>query len=470
VILRLRERLAALETEANVVAKRLYGSSADQVALNHRKYESPLRQFSKDFLSLHQDLVYLPVPWAQAELELFVRTIIAQNFPQNHSQAQVLSDSWSIAFESDYSFANVVPDDLIEPSRAPFDSPNILTIPAIESHNPVMWANLVHELGHHISNVCGIADSAADLEIITTAAPGLRDYTKDWLPEIIADLIALDYIGPSYLLSLITFSTFWYARALNHIVISHPPLTMRANYLVHRLRKRSLTHFTDLFDTLSRERQLPWFYRLEGQARYSEQVSKWEELVGMVGRGRDTHDPARARYLNDVADAIVALPEYMAAVPHPFGATDYEITERLNYYLSINQVVATQRELPRQVSLPQVRENYVAQLALVEEVPSRTSHIVAAGVFAALGFHADMRKSVNRYQCGRYPMALALRAYFERLRANGEEHRLMLPNVDKIVARSMEAASIVTFYRAENSDGRSQRAETAPAGGRNDGR
>lgn len=128
----------------------------------------------------------------------------------------------------------------------------IIGLPKAEKDNPLMWTILVHEIGHALAeknlnifskiNTEGILDKKIDYSHQTIL--------KNWIKEIISDLLSIRIIGPSYLHSFMSFSLL--LCDLKDYNYTHPSPEYRISLMMSTLEKKGfeLESIRDIYNIL----------------------------------------------------------------------------------------------------------------------------------------------------------------------------------------------------------------------------
>jgi dCTP deaminase len=148
-------------------------------------------------LELDFDLTYLSTrPSISPEVDVF----LSDSFPGFEVKPPVV-------YFPDYNFE--------ETSIQQGVGPEILRMPYVEFRNPLMWANLIHEMGHALDASRKLTEGFFETPAGKTAAEKMTDEEKklatDWVSEFFADQIGIAVAGPAYLLAFITwYFSSWY--------------------------------------------------------------------------------------------------------------------------------------------------------------------------------------------------------------------------------------------------------------------
>lgn len=114
-------------------------------------------------------------------------------------------------------------------SKAVEEEVPALFLPKAEAENPLLWAILVHEMGHTQANPLDQILDAAELSRLEgeDGAAG-REICANWAGEIFADLFSLHLLGPAYLAAFCDFNTvLGPEERLEEASVTHPFPRMR---------------------------------------------------------------------------------------------------------------------------------------------------------------------------------------------------------------------------------------------------
>lgn len=152
---------------------------------------------------LHILLGYVPSIQARTEIYTFAKSLLKEIPSIKDKKLElsiVLSDIYNyeeINIGKTLNEAGVVgqtiPEDRV-----------ILELPKLEKDNPLMWAILVHEIGHMLDNNY-LKVTEQIFTDINLPSKQLR-VLKNWTKEIVSDMISLRIMGPSYLMSFMFFN------------------------------------------------------------------------------------------------------------------------------------------------------------------------------------------------------------------------------------------------------------------------
>ncbi len=206
-----------------------------------------VRDIHDEFLS------YLPSLKTRTETYTFLKNLLQQITDikiETIKPAIVLTDIYNYEernISQSLKFKDIIKEEIEEQM--------IIGLPKAEKDNPLMWTILVHEIGHALAennlnilnkiNKEGIIDKKIDYSHHTIL--------KDWIKEIISDLLSIRIIGPSYLYSFMFFSLLLSdLDAFN----THPSPEYRISLMMSTLEKKGfkMAPIRDLYDIL-RQRQ-----------------------------------------------------------------------------------------------------------------------------------------------------------------------------------------------------------------------
>jgi len=181
------------------------------------------------------------------------------------------------------------------------DTHLLIAIPFAYLHSYDRWWAIAHEIGHAFYARNKEVDADELLELLTKNIPDkawekedeirkmLFIWVRGWLPELMADFIALSLFGLYYLTEAHHIDTV----ELGMGGASHPPLSFRFSCLHHILRQKGIdtTRLDQYFDetapewldpvlnSLLNERLVPIFIEwVLKQPRYAELEFRWHEI------------------------------------------------------------------------------------------------------------------------------------------------------------------------------------------------
>ncbi len=211
--------------------------------------------FIKNFLNIsiairyiHEDLfAYLPVIKTRAETYIFLKNLLQQTIEIKIEPAIILTDIY------DYEERNISQDlrnkKIIKPGE--IEEQIIIGLPKAEKNNTLMWAILVHEIGHDLAENYLNVSNRVIKEGITDKKIKFNQQTIliNWVNEIISDILSLRMIGPSYLYSFILHSLLISEDVHN---LTHPSPNCRMLIMMSVLKKRGfkLKQIKDLYNLI----------------------------------------------------------------------------------------------------------------------------------------------------------------------------------------------------------------------------
>ena len=185
---------------------------------------------------VHSLLRYVPSTELEPEPSAFVAGICA--WVNQHQR--ILEPSISLSLNDAYNFSELDVARVLEKDKG--DVPGtrqeqkvVLLLPKIESHNPLSWPLLVHEVGHAIDAQHGL--SADICEGYESTGAEVQVFER-WTREFCADLIALRIVGPAYYASYAAFPVL--SEELNKPFLRHPPTSDRLALMGRSLNDRQL--------------------------------------------------------------------------------------------------------------------------------------------------------------------------------------------------------------------------------------
>lgn len=208
---------------------------------------------SSSFLVVHEDfLSYLPSLKTRSETYTFLKNLLVQIVEIETADikpAIVLTDIYN---GEERNISQSLKDHGI--IKSGIDEQIIIGLPKIEKDNPLMWTVLVHEIAHDL------AESEKKLNILHKInKEGIIDrkivyshqtILKNWIKEIIADLLSIRLIGPSYLYSFMFFSLL--LSDSDTFNKTHPSPDYRMSLMISTLEKKGfkLEHIKNLYNIL----------------------------------------------------------------------------------------------------------------------------------------------------------------------------------------------------------------------------
>ncbi len=115
--------------------------------------------------------------------------------------------------------------------------PVVLRMPYVEFRNPLMWVNLVHEMGHAVD-----AKMKLSPQFAVTLKPTVeqREIFQSWASEFFADQVAVRAVGPAYLSAFISWYLTRYPRELKVASKTHPAPEVRVAKMQKCLADRDI--------------------------------------------------------------------------------------------------------------------------------------------------------------------------------------------------------------------------------------
>lgn len=183
----------------------------------------------------HEELFpYLPVIKTRAETYTFLKNLLQKVIEIKTEPTIVLTDIYN--YEERNISQDLIRKNIIK--RGEIEEQIIIGLPKAEKDNPLMWAILVHEIGHDLAeNYLDISkriikDGITDKKIHYSH----QTILINWVNEIISDLLAIQMIGPSYLYSFIL--CYLLIGDLDTSNITHPSPKSRILIMISVLEKR----------------------------------------------------------------------------------------------------------------------------------------------------------------------------------------------------------------------------------------
>lgn len=394
------------------------------------------RTAASQYRHLHSVVTHIPAPWPSPELELFLRNVLEEG--GFHEPI-----SCTILLSGDYNFSHIL--DPTPPSKMLPSRHALLSVPSAEQDNPLMWPNLLHEIGHEIGQQHGVVKAAEALLLKGDRRQQSASRLKEWTHEIVADLLAADYLGPAFIGAFVNFATYWYPRSLREPSFSHPDSNSRVTYLYRHLKSESRGSFDDVLTTLKAD-----FNVRIGLDQND--ITVRNNLYQTLGNARapDSEFPTREE-LDEFVDEIATLAEYKAIKPKPFDETDASHVKRLATRLAKGELIASYRDSKILINYPSEKDvqldKFRAARNQLWERPNSVRHILNAALVrrlsdvgaagensnANIGFHGSLLRDFCGSQDAMRKRLIDLRPSVNRL--------------DAVISKSMEGASVMAFYQ-----------------------
>ncbi|MHB8104178.1 MAG: hypothetical protein ACYDG5_01370 [Dehalococcoidales bacterium] len=427
-------------------AKDLITHDATQVSRDWLSYFSTLRlDIPNAFRKLHSRLSFIPAPWPRPELELFVRSVLELACYEG-GLSRKKQGRWTLLLTGDFNFSDILATDissreqkygLSDTGKHLFgDIPSpirlALTMPAVERDNPIAWLNLIHELGHLIGEIDGIVEKARSIPSVKNYQNGDPvDYIRihdNWIPEIVADLIATDLLGVGYYASFVEFATFWAEDSARIPIGMHPPVDARCRYIFNRL-----SELGEINSTFRDELEVEYKIRslLDYQSDMIRPNIQDEQANGHVWETE----------LVEISQEIVSLDEYKAILKNPRNTVNIDFLNDLANQLRKHWLISSQPTNLRQLSANEIEADLKQCKQDLVHTENDMRNIVTA---ASLVKREQTRINGSKLI---YPFIdtppKKIKSYLIDLWS--EIHKL-----DIIVAKSVEAAEILKFYQASS--------------------
>jgi hypothetical protein len=257
---------------------------------------------------------------------------------------------------------------------------------------------------------------------------------EDWLDEILADLLAVDMIGPAYLYSFAAFALFMRHQPLRMPSKRYPSPSIRFEYLFQRLSQNGAEE-AQKDAGLARLHDL-WKTRLRAEHRdpnrTTDTIDAYRQSLNVPNGREDNVDTLAA----EIAKEVVTLPSYQDAVKHRFVERDFALSRQLTEKLCLDLPIATRRTSANESawSIKKIQESYQdARNSLAEEI-NAVRHILASAAPCRSDFDKEL---VTEFSKAHDPRVAV---------------RTLWPSVnklDQLVSTSIEAVSIARFYNLQ---------------------
>lgn len=392
---------------------------------------------------LHALINYIPAPWPSPHLELFLTKVLEEGGLEGsvHGQEPMLCNT---LLSADYNFSHIlVPIAGASAVVGQLPLQNLLTVPSAEKDNPLMWPNLLHELAHVIGQE--VIDAAQEC-LTHVKAPQIRSILGRWTHEIVADLIAADYLGPAYFGSFVTFCTYWVPQSPRLPTTSHPAPDKRVEYLFHYLNQQSPDFITAL-------KSLYADYQTRLQMDYEDFKSR-NSVFDAYRDTRAADKPFPLEELRGFVSEIVALPEFKKIRPRTMNVNDALEVQALARYLKEGQLIASRRDnaiLRDYKSVEDVRKDYRNALSSLQEKPNDVRLILNAALIRRLSDATVDRRGKNSGA----PLTFHAKLLDDYCKSKEivaskrlMELRQTVNNLDSVISKSMEATTVMAFYQS----------------------
>lgn len=454
-----------LAEQLHELGSELLNSTPTEITRQWINYYSSLRtDIPKSFRNLHRRLSLIPAPWPRPELDLFVRSVLqAAGYKGSAARSK-----FTLLLTGEYNFSDILVAEHAYPDReyipgtvktGLFSGVSVprrgaLTIPAVERENPVIWPNLIHELGHYIGETDRIVEKTRSLRSVKKFQKGdsvlYAQLRGRWVPEIVADLVATDLLGVGYYANFVAFATYWTIESVRISTVTHPPVEARRQYICQRLR--NLGNLSkDFEDELDKDYNMR--FTLDNQ-----DISVWHNILySLQAPQSKTSGFDWEKELEEMAQEIVALEEYQALVSVPGGSGDIDSlqqqAEQLDRgWLITSKPVQFERKSVEDicVSLKEDKQKLVQPVNDVRDIITAASLAKLRRRTIGLTSPTDMSRSADRFKddllhgfckeldtSASSPMRKRLIGLWEDI------HRF-----DVAVTKSIEGVEIVRFYRS----------------------
>jgi hypothetical protein len=412
-----------------------------------------LRQIATEFHGTHGDLALLPSTWAPRELYSFVGHVIA-----DRQAAPPLLETldfgkkvspWTIVLDDDYDFSHLILADPLETALDAVDESEIFRLPKAEKDNPLAWSVLGHEVAHAVAIRCGLIDEA--LELVKSANASHQRTWEDWLPEIAADLIATDLLGPAYAMSFMASATFMVPNTLRWPEESHPPPTARVEYIRARLRQSDLSHLPAARDPLQMQYENEYDLRtvLDNQDHKEREALHHRVAVNGAGIGNDSAYPEEDE-VRAMALRLTKLPSYPTTLS--VRKSSYEKSIELSKALAKGIPIASSRirepfgKFPSEKS---IRDDFSEACDHLRERPHTAAEIMMAAMIRRMsGVDPSTRKTISAELIDHF---LSNAHNIRPLDQCAQE----ISRFDELVSKSIEDLAVISFFQEGRSESRS---------------
>jgi hypothetical protein len=440
-----------LSNQLGDVAKSLHEvahqiSQRDQIAPeDFTSYAARMQSRVRAIIDAHHMLAYLPQPWPEPDTEILIKSVIEENV------GHLPLDGWTIVLTSEYNLSNIIIDKDSTADAGSKFFPHVLGLPAIEKDNTIVWVNLLHEVGHSISKLSGVHAAAKEnVKSNRTLSAKESLLVCDWLEEIIADLVAVDFVGPAYLYAFATFALYMSCPPIRRPSKRYPSPNARFNYLFERLAQNGEEEA--IHEGLLVELKELWELRLASEhkdpSRHDDTIDAYRAELDVGPREIEQFDQTVAQMAKD----ILALPQYQTAIKRRFRADDFVTARRMTTRLHDGLLVATRRAClrPKEWSVETVRNQYIDARSELQEQISEVTHILAASAPCRWGWDGKSKRSRAAHLQFAEDLFLPFATSASFARSTLSELWPGLNTLDELVSNSVEAVLLARFYGVQD--------------------
>jgi len=441
IVIDLLGSLALLTEEIHRKATYLISLSAREVHDKRSTFYAEARAAAEEFRRLHGYVSHIPAPWPSPELEVFLRRVIEESGYRSAS-GSLERRAWTILLSGDYNFSHI----LVPPSAASrgMVPQNVLHVPAAEKDNPLIWPNLVHELAHIIGVESGIVSAAQELPLVEGKSGAVRKVLEEWTHEIVADLLATDFLGPAYFGAFVSFVAYWIPYSLRRRSRWHPEADCRVDYILRRLREGPKSLESALVSQLKTE------YEGRLQLDYEDERFRTEFFEDIAAASSGKSDYPSNADLQEFASSIVELPSYRKVAPMLLTEGDAAIIEALGRRVTSGEIIASRREPSARITFgseEEIRGKFEEALDQLRDKPNKIVHILNAALLRKLSYEDSSKVRAGA------PVAYTTQLLddFCRTPVAGSKRlaalRRDVNGLDLVISKSIEGAQILSFYQ-----------------------
>ncbi len=238
--------------------------------VNETLIRKVLKVFYSGILELHQGLDYLPNLKVRTETHIFIENLVKRNLVD----IDFSTIKPSIVLINDYNFEVInISQRLYRGGVIDKNDQNrlIIQLPKIGKNDPLMWTILIHEIAHDLDSTHYKITDKTFKEILSNVHEPLL---KSWTKEIVADLISIQMLGPSYILSIIFFNIL--LNNYNSYSREHPSMKFRLSLMCELLEKDEINkmHIDEFLHLLEERDNYDYF----GPINYLEDIELEEGI------------------------------------------------------------------------------------------------------------------------------------------------------------------------------------------------
>jgi len=420
----------------------------ERIGVDPTSYYTEARRQCKRFTELHRRLSYVPTPWAQPELEHFLLGVAAE---KDHPYAITLSGEFN--FASVFIAEGVGDVGSRGYGEAQNSLRNVLSVPVAEQLNVVMWPNLIHEMGHFLASDYGIVQQAMQLDVVKrlgkTDPLAMLTLQRNWMGEIVADLIATDLLGLGYYVSFSNFSSYWSYFVLHKNTEKHPSPDIRNRYILERLKRHDQKPD---YAIEKWENQMCWAWNCRKELDFQLEKGFFEDLGPGTGREKvPSNDVVKVppdEVVLELASAIPTLGCYQRIREHQHDF-DLDMIRGLQTRIGKSEFIGTSRKRSEEAR-PEGEKQFEYDVAQLVEYPNRIVDIVNAAILQRLGIHflvsvpdighGGLRDELLKELCG--DSSRDIKEVMPRLWQS-------VVHEDAVVLKSIETRAICDFYQTK---------------------